>query len=57
MVFKKTYQIEVEIDLNDCNNDPEWAVEDFECGDLMDFLGQLREDIEDFIHAGGKVNG
>lgn len=48
--FKKTYTIDVEIDLDACHWDGEWGVEDFECGGgLGDFLGQLREDLDDYI--------
>ena len=55
MIFKKTYTIDVEIDLDKCHNDAEWAVEDWEANGaaLGDFLYQVSEDIEDFIEKEG----
>ena len=53
MIFKKTYTIDVEIDLEAVHNDAEWAVEDWEVDYGGEFLGQLREDIENFIEEKG----
>lgn len=47
--FKKTYTVDVEIDLDKCSDDAEWGVEDWEINNLGDFLWKLQEDIEDFI--------
>lgn len=48
-IFKKTYTIDVEIDLDECNNDAEWGVENWEMGSFGDFLWKLQKDIENFI--------
>lgn len=48
-IFKKTYTIDVEIDLDKCSNDAEWAVEDWEIDNLGNLLWKLQEDIENFI--------
>lgn len=48
-IFKKIYTIDVEIDLDKCNNDAEWGVEDWEIDNLGDFLSKLQDDLEDFI--------
>ena len=53
-VFKKTYTIEVEIDLDACNNDTEWALEDWECDKIPDFMGEILEDLENFIDENSK---
>ena len=52
MKFKKTYSVEVEIDLDAAEGDVEWAVEDWECTGLMDFCHQVYKDVDDF--AGGR---
>ena len=49
MVFKKTYTVDVEIDLDAAGNDPEWAVENWECSDLGDLTVQMYHDIDEFI--------
>lgn len=49
MKFKKTYTIEVEIDMDDCQWDTEWGVEDWECSELPDFMQQLYDDVDQFI--------
>lgn len=56
MKFKKTYSVEVEIDLDAAEGDVEWAVENWECNELMDFCHQVYNDVDDFV-AGGRVNG
>ena len=49
-IFKKTYTIDVEIDLDACHNDAEWGIEDWECGGgLEELVEQIHEDLEDFI--------
>ena len=48
--FKKTYKLEVAIDLDSCHWDPEWAIEDLECGgQLSELSWKIREDLEDEV--------
>lgn len=49
MKFTKSYVVIVNIDTEAAHNDAEWAVENWETGDLMDFIGQVRNDVEQFI--------
>lgn len=49
MFFEKEYNVKIKIDLDAAHNDAEWAVENWETSDLMDFIGQVREDVEQFI--------
>ena len=53
MIFKKTYTVDVEIDLEAAHNDPEWAVEDWEIDNGGALLSQIYDDVEDFIRAEG----
>lgn len=53
MVFKKTYTVEVEIDLDKVHNDPEWAVEDWEIDHGGEMLQTLYDDIENFVEEKG----
>ena len=53
MIFKKTYTVEVEIDLEAAHNDSEWAVEDWEVDHIGELLGQIQDDIDDFIEEKG----
>ena len=54
-IFKKTYTIDVEIDLEDCNYDAEWGLEDWETSNLEDFIWKIQEDLEDFIDKNKKA--
>ena len=53
MIFKKTYTVDVEIDLEEAHNDPEWAVEDWEIDNAGALLSQIYDDVEEFIRAEG----
>ena len=53
MVFKKTYTVDVEIDLDEAHNDPEWAVENWEVNNGGTLLQQLYDDIENFVEEKG----
>ena len=53
--FKKTYTLEVDIDLDSCNWDAEWGIEDLECdGQLSELSWKIREDLEDEIEKARK---
>jgi hypothetical protein len=54
MNFSKSYVVVVNIDLDKCNNDSEWAIEDWEVEHGGELLGQIQEDIEDFIKENRK---
>ena len=56
MKFIKSYVVVVNIDLDKCNNDAEWAVEDWEIDHAGDLLGQMQEDIENFIEENNLKN-
>lgn len=51
MVFKKTYTVNVEIDLDACHWDDEWGVEDWEVDNAGELLSQIQEDLRDFVDA------
>ena len=56
MKFIKSYVVLVNIDTEDGNNDAEWCTENWETTDLMDFVGQVRDDIENFIEENNLKN-
>lgn len=53
MIFKKTYTIDVEIDLEKCSNDPEWAIENWELDNGGELLQQMYDDIYNFVEEKG----
>ena len=57
MIFKKTYNIEVEIDLDKCNNDFDYALEDWEFDGMQKFHDELADDLWAFMTKEGMVDG
>jgi hypothetical protein len=57
MIFKKKYNIEVEIDLEKCNNDFDYALEDWEFDGMQKFHDELADDLWTFMAKEGLANG
>lgn len=51
MMFEKEYKIKVKIDPEKCNYDSEWAIEDFEMNEMMDFLRLVADDFQVWLNT------